>query len=126
MLKPIRDGLTREKFLQPVDLKAPSYDRLPDQSHLISEINKDLLDELYQGDIRLTVEQADYLLKQAKMGRTKRQAFRDGNYPNTIWSSGVPYTIDTVFSKCKKIQKKISKQQIFEWKLFAVFYHFYC
>jgi len=86
------------KSLLPVDLKAPSYDRLPYHSHLISEINKDFLDELYQGDIRLTVEQADYLLKQAKMGRTKRQAFRDGNYPNTIWSSGVPYTIDTVFN----------------------------
>ncbi|KHJ98755.1 astacin [Oesophagostomum dentatum] len=53
---------------------------------------------LYQGDIVLTQQQADEIAKDIENGQTsrsKRQAFKDYNYPNTIWSKGVYFYFDT-------------------------------
>ncbi|RCN45388.1 hypothetical protein ANCCAN_08609 [Ancylostoma caninum] len=42
---------------------------------------------LYQSDIMLSKEQATEILDEPE--RSKRQAFRDHNYPLTIWQNGV-------------------------------------
>uniref|UniRef100_A0A0N4W6B3 Zinc metalloproteinase n=1 Tax=Haemonchus placei TaxID=6290 RepID=A0A0N4W6B3_HAEPC len=52
--------------------------------------------DLYQGDVVLTVEQAQEIIggieDQVSGGnRTKRQAFKDRRYPKTLWSEGVSY-----------------------------------
>ncbi|KAL6729095.1 hypothetical protein Aduo_000182 [Ancylostoma duodenale] len=52
---------------------------------------------LYQGDIVLTNEQANEIVQDTEdegNNRTKRQAFRDRNYPRTLWSQGVNYFFD--------------------------------
>ncbi|EYC34613.1 hypothetical protein Y032_0001g54 [Ancylostoma ceylanicum] len=65
----------------------------------IEEINeKNSIGELlYQGDIVLTNDQVDEIVEDAKDeggNRTKRQAFRDHNYPRTLWSNGVNFFFD--------------------------------
>ncbi|EPB65546.1 hypothetical protein ANCCEY_15390, partial [Ancylostoma ceylanicum] len=80
----------------------------------IEEINeKNSIGELlYQGDIVLTKfvgklplkpitienrDQVDEIVEDAKDeggNRTKRQAFRDHNYPRTLWSNGVNFFFD--------------------------------
>ncbi|KAK6725992.1 hypothetical protein RB195_004362 [Necator americanus] len=63
----------------------------------IEEINtkKKIGEFLFQSDIVLTEEQANEIVDVDNSGnRTKRQAFRDGNYPRTIWSTGVNFFFD--------------------------------
>ncbi|KAJ1357766.1 Astacin (Peptidase M12A) [Parelaphostrongylus tenuis] len=62
----------------------------------IEEVNRNrkIDSALFQGDIILTKEQADEILKGIKKNsnnRDKRQAYRDGKYPNSLWSKGVNY-----------------------------------
>ncbi|KIH51470.1 hypothetical protein ANCDUO_18444 [Ancylostoma duodenale] len=45
--------------------------------------------------------------------RTKRQAFRDGRYPNTIWSNGVNYYFD--YSASQKV-RSVFKKGAREWE----------
>ncbi|KAI1728499.1 astacin (Peptidase family m12A) domain-containing protein [Ditylenchus destructor] len=59
----------------------------------ILRINKDLIDYLYQGDMALTVEQAETLLQQDS-AKIKRQALNGKNLPRFKWGSTVPYTFD--------------------------------
>ncbi|CAJ0590754.1 unnamed protein product [Cylicocyclus nassatus] len=44
---------------------------------------------LYQGDIVLTKWQVDEMMNRNRHDRRKRQAFKDKNYPWTIWPDGV-------------------------------------
>ncbi|EYC12127.1 hypothetical protein Y032_0048g1628 [Ancylostoma ceylanicum] len=74
-------------------------DRILPKGDSIEEINeKNKIGELlYQGDIVLTNKQADEIVQDAEgdgSNRTKRQAFRDQNYPRTLWSNGVNYFFD--------------------------------
>jgi hypothetical protein len=68
----------------------------------IPKINAELVNDTYQGDVRLTVEQATILLGESN--RIKRQAYVDLFYPQTLWrtANGTPYfsyTIDSSLSK---------------------------
>ncbi|WKX90077.1 hypothetical protein Q1695_009148 [Nippostrongylus brasiliensis] len=80
---------------------------------------------LYQGDIVLTKEQSEEILDQIREvgNRSKRQAFRDRNYPMTIWPNReVPYFFDlnagpstrSVFSKAAKLWAKDTCIDIYE------------
>ncbi|KAK6726178.1 hypothetical protein RB195_004479 [Necator americanus] len=65
----------------------------------ISEINENtgMGELLFQGDIVLTEPQADELVESFEHeggNRTKRQAFKDRNYPRTLWADGVNYFFD--------------------------------
>ncbi|WKX98409.1 hypothetical protein Q1695_013808 [Nippostrongylus brasiliensis] len=64
----------------------------------VDEVNEhaNIAEELFQGDIVLTEEQADEIVADVEeeisgSNRTKRQAFKDGRYPSTTWSKGVNY-----------------------------------
>ncbi|KHJ94695.1 astacin [Oesophagostomum dentatum] len=61
----------------------------------IDEVNnkKKIGELLYQGDIVLTNKQAYEKVEEEENGkRVKRQAFRDKNYPRTLWSNGVYFS----------------------------------
>ncbi|EYC22523.1 hypothetical protein Y032_0017g3404 [Ancylostoma ceylanicum] len=67
----------------------------------IDEINEksEVGASLFQGDIILTEKQAEEVQEDVEEetaggNRTKRQAFKDRRYPNTIWSTGVNYYFD--------------------------------
>ncbi|RCN47180.1 hypothetical protein ANCCAN_06757, partial [Ancylostoma caninum] len=74
-------------------------DHVLPQGDSIEEINehKKIGELLYQGDIVLTDDQANEIVHDAEAqagNRTKRQAFRDWRYPQTLWSDGVNYFFD--------------------------------
>ncbi|VDM64397.1 unnamed protein product [Angiostrongylus costaricensis] len=65
-------------------------------SDSIEEINQNSKVDtaLFQGDMILTKEQTEEILQDIKANkgkRNKRQAFRDKNYPKTLWSQGLIY-----------------------------------
>lgn len=60
-----------------------------------------LADFLYQGDIVLTVEQADSFMQSSSVDgdRRKRQAYVDLTYfPKTLWINPIAYRIDAGLS----------------------------
>ncbi|KAL6743369.1 hypothetical protein Aduo_016414 [Ancylostoma duodenale] len=63
------------------DHKNPNGDSIFDVN-----ANSDVASTLYQSDIMLSKSQANDILEPE---RSKRQAFRDRNYPLTIWQTGV-------------------------------------
>ncbi|VDM60463.1 unnamed protein product [Angiostrongylus costaricensis] len=70
----------------------------------IEEINqKSNVDTaLFQGDMLLTKEQAEEVIDDIKGNegnRNKRQAYRDGYYPRTLWSNGVYYSFHRTTSR---------------------------
>ncbi|KAK6745418.1 hypothetical protein RB195_011878 [Necator americanus] len=81
----------------------------------IDEINKKtgIRKYLFQGDIVLNRVQEEEIvndIEEASAKRTKRQAYKDKNYPSTLWSDGVAYYFgaDTP-PKTKRIFKKAAK-----------------
>ncbi|KIH63679.1 hypothetical protein ANCDUO_06020 [Ancylostoma duodenale] len=79
-----------------------------DTGDSIDEINEksEVGESLFQGDMVLTEKQAEEVKEDveeeiAEGNRTKRQAFKDRRYPNTIWSNGVNYYFDYSAQKCK-------------------------
>ena len=100
--------------LEATKAKHPREERKAFKS--ITEINAAHLDELYQGDIRLSVEQAQYLVDsvtdedaQEKGGtaqngtaasRAKRGAAKSAvHFPDFKWPIFVPYSYDKTISK---------------------------
>ncbi|VDO90903.1 unnamed protein product [Heligmosomoides polygyrus] len=75
-------------------------DHIQPDGDSINEINlKNHIGELlYQGDIALTTTQADEIaedIEEVEGNRTKRQAFRDRNYPKSLWEQGVFFFFDS-------------------------------
>ncbi|KAK6015499.1 hypothetical protein OSTOST_19076, partial [Ostertagia ostertagi] len=60
------------------------------------EVNKNanLSEFMYQADMVLTLIQAEQIGNNSEDDRTKRQAYRDIFYPNTIWGRTVYYYFD--------------------------------
>ncbi|KIH61494.1 astacin [Ancylostoma duodenale] len=95
-LSPERKAILSELLKQIGSIKK---DHILSKGDSIEEINVNnkIGELLYQGDIVLTNEQADEIVQEAEDeggNRTKRQAFRDQNYPRTLWSNGVNYFFD--------------------------------
>ncbi|KIH44670.1 astacin [Ancylostoma duodenale] len=95
-LSPERKAILSELLKQISSIKR---DHISSKGDSIDEINANnkIGELLYQGDIVLTNEQADEIVQDAEDeggNRTKRQAFRDQNYPRTLWSNGVNYFFD--------------------------------
>ncbi|EYC12143.1 hypothetical protein Y032_0048g1635 [Ancylostoma ceylanicum] len=95
-LSPERKAILDELLKQISSIKK---DHILSKGDSIEEINGNnkIGELLYQGDIVLTNEQADEIVQDAEdngSNRTKRQAFRDQNYPRTLWSNGVNYFFD--------------------------------
>ncbi|EYB82942.1 hypothetical protein Y032_0346g3137 [Ancylostoma ceylanicum] len=95
-LSPERKAILAELLKQIASIKK---DHILPKGDSIEEINGNnkIGELLYQGDIVLTNEQADEIVQDAEDdggNRTKRQAFRDQNYPRTLWSNGVNYFFD--------------------------------
>ncbi|PIO71851.1 astacin [Teladorsagia circumcincta] len=79
--------------------KIPEEEQAKASGDSIDEINKKngIGKMLFQGDVMLTKAQADRIaddIENDGSDRDKRQAFRDRNYPWTIWSQGVYYYFD--------------------------------
>ncbi|EYC37275.1 hypothetical protein Y032_0810g2462 [Ancylostoma ceylanicum] len=88
-----------------------------DSINEINEKNK-VADSLFQGDIMLTETQAKEIeqeIEDVSAGNTriKRQAFKDRNYPNTTWLSGVNYYFDRSASP---IVRSVFKKGAREWE----------
>ncbi|KIH51850.1 hypothetical protein ANCDUO_18057 [Ancylostoma duodenale] len=93
MLKSLKERL---KKLRPI-----KQDHIKKEGDSIDQINAKLsaTEHLFQSDIALTKQQADMIAKEideeaAGVPRSKRQAFKDRNYPRTLWSEGVNYVFD--------------------------------
>ncbi|KIH63606.1 astacin [Ancylostoma duodenale] len=92
-LSPARKALLGEILKHITHVKK---DRIQEKGDSIEEINEnsDIGELLYQGDIVLTHQQAQEIVEDIegdKEDRAKRQAFRNRNYPRTLWSNGVYY-----------------------------------
>ncbi|EPB70455.1 astacin [Ancylostoma ceylanicum] len=92
-LSPARKALLGEIMKHIIKIKK---DKIQEKGDSIEEINsKSAIGELlYQGDIVLTNKQAQEIVDDIEgdeNDRGKRQAFRDRNYPRTLWSKGVYY-----------------------------------
>ncbi|RCN39289.1 astacin [Ancylostoma caninum] len=77
-------------------IKFIKKDKVQEKGDSIEEINENskIGELLYQGDIVLTNKQAEEIVQDIESSdsdREKRQAFRDKNYPKTLWSKGVYY-----------------------------------
>jgi hypothetical protein len=74
-----------------------TFDKVGEMSIDINTLNVAVRDNLYEGDIKLTVNQAIELFESdnEETNRGKRAAYRDRFYPLTLWTSPVPYTIDS-------------------------------
>ncbi|KIH59621.1 astacin [Ancylostoma duodenale] len=87
----------------------------------IEEINQksNIGELLFQSDIVLTNQQLRDIEEDVEEeisegnNRTKRQAFRDGRYPNTIWANGVNYYFD--YSASQKV-RSVFKKGAREWE----------
>ncbi|KAK6725990.1 hypothetical protein RB195_004358 [Necator americanus] len=93
-LSPEQQARLQELLKKIVPIKK---DHVQKDGDSIEEINtkKKIGEFLFQSDIVLTEEQANEIVDVDNSGnRTKRQAFRDGNYPRTIWSTGVNFFFD--------------------------------
>uniref|UniRef100_A0A0K0DPG7 Metalloendopeptidase n=1 Tax=Angiostrongylus cantonensis TaxID=6313 RepID=A0A0K0DPG7_ANGCA len=80
-------------------------------SDSIEEINQNSKVDtaLFQGDMILTKEQAEEIMqdiKENKGKRNKRQAFRDKNYPKTLWSQGLNYAFWNASYDARMVFKK--------------------
>ncbi|KIH59983.1 astacin [Ancylostoma duodenale] len=102
-------------------------DKIQEKGDSIDEINeKSAIGQLlYQGDIVLTEKQAQQITKDIEDDngdREKRQAFRDRNYPRTLWSKGVYFyfhgnansQVRSVFAKGAKLWMKDTCIDFFE------------
>ncbi|RCN52698.1 astacin [Ancylostoma caninum] len=82
----------------------------------INEINEknNVTDSLYQGDIMLTERQLEQVEQDIEEfvgnSRIKRQAFRDKNYPKTIWTKGVSYYFDGASPKVRSVFQKGARE----------------
>ncbi|VDM62646.1 unnamed protein product [Angiostrongylus costaricensis] len=77
----------------------------------IASVNRDskVGNALFQGDIILTKQQADEILEdisENKGNRKKRQAYRDGNYPKTLWSQGINYVFWNATQSARRVFRK--------------------
>ncbi|RCN46497.1 astacin [Ancylostoma caninum] len=94
MLKSLKERLSK--------LRPTKQDHIKKEGDSINEINAKInaTEHLFQSDIALTKQQADMIAKEieeeaAGVPRTKRQAYKDKNYPRTLWSEGVNYFFDS-------------------------------
>ncbi|PIC45305.1 hypothetical protein B9Z55_005369 [Caenorhabditis nigoni] len=70
-----------------------------DRVSSISDINRSKRDLLFQGDIHLSFEHLSNIVReQLDHPRRKRTAFRNAQYPSTIWLPYVPYELHTSLS----------------------------
>uniref|UniRef100_A0A7I4Y550 Zinc metalloproteinase n=1 Tax=Haemonchus contortus TaxID=6289 RepID=A0A7I4Y550_HAECO len=81
-------------------------DKVAEKGDSIEEINDNshIAEDLYQGDVVLTMAQADEIAEGIEdladgVNRTKRQAFKDRRYPQTLWSEGVSYYFHPLASR---------------------------
>ncbi|EPB70456.1 astacin [Ancylostoma ceylanicum] len=102
-------------------------DKIQEKGDSIEEINENstIGELLYQGDIVLTNKQAQEIVDDIESddeGREKRQAFRNRNYPRTLWSKGVYYhfhsnataEVRSVFKKGARLWMKDTCIDFFE------------
>ncbi|KIH55040.1 astacin [Ancylostoma duodenale] len=108
----LKERLSR---LRPIKQK-----QVKDTGDSIDEINEksEVGTSLFQGDIILTERQAEEVEQDVKEetaegNRTKRQAFKDKRYPNTIWSNGVNYYFDY---SAGAVLKSVFKKGAREWE----------
>ncbi|WKY09015.1 hypothetical protein Q1695_001848 [Nippostrongylus brasiliensis] len=91
--------LTKEKLAEVAErlkmVKRKKIVQVQAEGDSIDDINSNagVAEALYQSDIVLTKEQSDEIVEGIlEDGRSKRQAFRDKNYPQTTWPNRkVPY-----------------------------------
>ncbi|KAL6726156.1 hypothetical protein Aduo_008158 [Ancylostoma duodenale] len=103
----------RLKKLRPI-----KHVQVKEEGDTIEEINQksNIGEYLFQSDIVLTQQQFEEIEEDVKEelsegNRTKRQAFRDGRYPKTIWSDGVNYYFDySASNKVRSVFKKGAKE----------------
>uniref|UniRef100_A0A0K0DJP2 Metalloendopeptidase n=1 Tax=Angiostrongylus cantonensis TaxID=6313 RepID=A0A0K0DJP2_ANGCA len=74
----------------------------------IEEVNRNRKVDtaLFQGDIILTRQQADEIMEDIKDNegnRNKRQAFRDENYPKTLWSDGLYFAFWNATAAARRV-----------------------
>ncbi|RCN40151.1 shTK domain protein [Ancylostoma caninum] len=106
----------RLKKLRPIE-----HVQAKEEGDTIEEINQksNIGELLFQSDIVLTTQQLHDIEEDVEEeiaegnNRTKRQAFRDGRYPNTIWSNGVNYYFD--YSASQKV-RSVFKKAVREWE----------
>ncbi|EYC12794.1 hypothetical protein Y032_0045g1091 [Ancylostoma ceylanicum] len=123
-LSPARKALLGEIMKHIIKIKK---DKIQEKGDSIEEINsKSAIGELlYQGDIVLTNKQAQEIVDDIEgdeNDRGKRQAFRDRNYPRTLWSKGVYYyfhgnatpEVRSVFTKGARLWMKDTCIDFFE------------
>ncbi|RCN34219.1 shTK domain protein [Ancylostoma caninum] len=123
-LSPARKAILDEVMKH---IKMIKKDKIQEKGDSIDEINeKSAIGQLlYQGDIVLTEKQAQQItedIENDKGDREKRQAFRDRNYPRTLWSKGVYFhfhrnatpEVRSVFVKGAKLWMKDTCIDFFE------------
>uniref|UniRef100_A0A0K0CT52 Astacin domain-containing protein n=1 Tax=Angiostrongylus cantonensis TaxID=6313 RepID=A0A0K0CT52_ANGCA len=77
-----------------------------------TNMNNELGFSLFQGDIMLTKQQANEILEDivdSDGDRKKRQAFRDENYPRTLWSNGVNYAFWNASHSARRVFLKAAE-----------------
>ncbi|VDP17002.1 unnamed protein product [Heligmosomoides polygyrus] len=114
-LSPEAKAAFEEKMKRLLSIKK---DRIQAVGDSIGEINlnKNVSELLYQGDIVLTQIQADEItadIEEEASSRAKRQAFRDKNYPRTTWQNGVYYFFD---SNASPLVKSVFRKATEEWR----------
>ncbi|VDP27855.1 unnamed protein product [Heligmosomoides polygyrus] len=114
-LSPEARAAFEEKMKQLINIKK---DRIQTVGDSIDEINlnTNVGELLYQGDIVLTQTQADEItddIEEEASGRAKRQAFRDKNYPRTIWQNGVYYYFH---SNASALVRSVFRKAVEEWR----------
>uniref|UniRef100_A0A0K0CT51 Astacin domain-containing protein n=1 Tax=Angiostrongylus cantonensis TaxID=6313 RepID=A0A0K0CT51_ANGCA len=85
---------------------------LPSVSAAEINMNNELGFSLFQGDIMLTKKQANEILEDivdSDGDRKKRQAFRDENYPGTLWSNGVNYAFWNASHSARRVFLKAAE-----------------
>ncbi|CAJ0591210.1 unnamed protein product [Cylicocyclus nassatus] len=112
-LSPLRQTVLDniEKELSPVE--SVQFNPMGDDIVTVNE-NAGIGGLLYQSDIVLTEWQVDEIVNSRKRNRKKRQAFKDKNYPRTLWPNG--YVHFSFGSNTSKKLQDIFRHGALEWQ----------
>ncbi|CAI2342815.1 unnamed protein product [Caenorhabditis sp. 36 PRJEB53466] len=100
----LRDILSSLTDLDTPDIASDQLQPLPEHEYTdrlssISDLNRSKRDLLFQGDIHLSFEHLSNIVReQLDHPRSKRTAFRNGQYPKTIWKPYVPFELHSSLS----------------------------
>ncbi|VDO27536.1 unnamed protein product, partial [Heligmosomoides polygyrus] len=114
-LSPEAKAAFEEKMKRLLTIKKDRIQAIGDSIDEIN-LNRNVSELLYQGDIVLTQTQADEItadIEEEASTRAKRQAFRDKNYPRTTWQNGVYYFFD---SSASPLVRSVFKKATEEWR----------